>query len=167
MEKIIAYTDGSCLGNPGPGGWAFLILQNKKIIKKNSGLEYQTTNNRMEMNALLEVLKFLKINFSHTSITIFSDSNLLVQTLNLGWKKKANKDLWQQIDDARSGLDVKFEWVKAHHVDEYNNLCDEMAQKASQKAQKELSENPALREHIQKKSAPELHSENAGQTSFF
>lgn len=144
MPEIIVYTDGSCIGNPGPGGWAFLVLEKNKIVKKTSGLDYQTTNNRMEMTALLEALIYLAKNYSKQSIKIFSDSNLLVQTINQGWKKKANQDLWQKIDQFRVSLNYKLEWVKAHHLDPHNNLCDELAQSAALKAQKAIQKNPQL-----------------------
>lgn len=155
MKKINIYTDGSCIGNPGPGGWAFLIFddeeKNKKISatsKKNifhrSDFSFHTTNNRMEMMAILEALKYSQENYSDFFIELNSDSNLLIQTLNLGWKRKANLDLWSQIDAARKNLKIKYFWVKAHANNQYNNLCDEYAQKASAKALKMLKKNPEL-----------------------
>lgn len=154
LKKIIIYTDGSCIGNPGPGGWAFLVLDHseeklktssKKIIHR-SDFSNHTTNNRMEMMAILEALKFSQENFSDYLIELNSDSNLLVQSLNQGWKRKANQDLWSEIDKYRKNLQIKYFWVKAHADDKYNNLCDVYAQKASAKAAKLLLKNPHLAE---------------------
>jgi ribonuclease HI len=154
LKKIIIYTDGSCIGNPGPGGWAFLVLDlsdekiktsSKKIIH-HSDFSFHTTNNRMEMTAILEALKFSQESFSDYLIELNSDSNLLIQTLNQGWKRKANLDLWSEIDRYRKNLHIKYFWVKAHADDKYNNLCDEYAQNASAKAAKLLKKNPQLAE---------------------
>jgi len=136
METIIIYTDGSCLGNPGPGGWAWLALQKKQDlflnISDNSGGEKYTTNNRMEMKALLKALQFATKKYANNPIKIYSDSNLLVQTINQGWKKKANLDLWEKIDALLPQINYRLIWVKAHHKDPYNIKCDKMAQKAAQ-----------------------------------
>lgn len=170
--SVIIYTDGSCLGNPGPGGWAFLAIKSAKVIAEISGHSYHTTNNRMEMFALLEALNFCAQNFSSEKIEINSDSNLLVQTLNEGWKRKANLDLWEKIDSAKNKLTVKFFWVKAHADNEYNNRCDELANSAATKAQKQLKKNPKILEtaiqefektQLQKKTAQKI----SGQSSLF
>lgn len=131
--KIEIYTDGSCIGNPGPGGWGAIIL-NGGAVTKLSGHEKATTNNRMEMTAMIKAMEHIhKAKLSHEDITLFSDSNLLVQSLNLGWKRKANLDLWEDLDRAREGLKIKFIWVKAHHTNKYNNMVDELALKAATK----------------------------------
>lgn len=144
MKKIIVYTDGSCLGNPGPGGWAWLALEEKKNglkkIQEQSGGELQTTNNRMEMTALLQALHFLSEHHGEDSVEIFSDSNLLVQTINQGWKKKANLDLWLEIDRVLPKLDFKISWVKAHHIDPYNICCDKLALAAAERSKKRNSQ---------------------------
>ena len=170
--SVIIYTDGSCLGNPGPGGWAFLGIKSGKLIAEISGYSYHTTNNRMEMFAMLEALNFCAQNFSSEKIEINSDSNLLVQTLNEGWKRKANLDLWEKIDSAKSKLSVQFFWVKAHANDKNNNRCDELANGAATKAQKEIQKNPKLLEaaiqefektQLQKKTA----QKNSEQSTLF
>ncbi len=140
MSKIIVYTDGSCLGNPGPGGWAFLVLEgekseSEKIIFQQSGRSLHTTNNRMEMTAFLESLKYLQKNFPLHQIEINSDSNLLVQTINQGWKKKANTDLWEEIDSLRPQINFHLHWVKAHANNHWNNQCDKLAFAAAELAQ--------------------------------
>lgn len=170
--SVIIYTDGSCLGNPGPGGWAFLALKTGKIIAEISGHSFHTTNNRMEMLALLEALNFCSQNFTSEKIEINSDSNLLVQTLNEGWKRKANLDLWEKIDSAKSKLSAHFFWVKAHADNKYNNRCDELANDAATKAQKDLKKNPKLLEtailEFEKTQSQKMTAQkNSGQSSMF
>lgn len=133
MKKIKIFTDGSCLGNPGPGGWAAIILDEKQIILK--GGEGYTTNNRMEMTAILEALKWLNKN-KKAEAEIFSDSNLLIQTLTKNWKKKKNKDLWMNIEKNLKNLYINWNWVKGHHDNEYNNMADEIAVMESEKAKR-------------------------------
>jgi ribonuclease HI len=143
MKKTIyIFTDGSCFGNPGPGGWASLFLDDGKnnIIKKLCGYSLATTNNRMEMKGFLRALLYAKENFSKNKIIIACDSNLIIQTILQGWKKKANLDLWLEIDKARESLDVEYKWVKGHHTNKFNNMCDEIAQRMSSKAQRLLKE---------------------------
>ena len=137
--KIEIYTDGSCSGNPGPGGWASVILMSDREIKISGG-EKMTTNNRMEMTAIIEALQWLKkssglpeTELSQADITLFSDSNLLMQTLIQGWKRKANLDLWEKLDRARGWLTIKWVWVKGHSTNKYNNLADKLAVAACRK----------------------------------
>lgn len=131
--KIEIYTDGSCLGNPGPGGWGVIILlvQNGREILLSGG-ELHTTNNRMEMTAMIGALEWLhgnlmKDEITKSNITIYSDSNLLISTLNLGWKRKANLDLWTELDRLRFGLSINWVWVKAHATNKLNNRVDKLA----------------------------------------
>ena len=126
-REIHIHTDGSCSGNPGPGGWGAVIHFDKEEIKLSGG-EKDTTNNRMEMLAIIEALKWLRENdLSEKSIEIFSDSNLIIQTMNKGWKKKANQDLWAEMDKQRAWLNIKWTWVKGHADNKYNNMADELA----------------------------------------
>lgn len=130
---IEIYTDGSCLKNPGPGAYAVLILHNdkEKVLK---GREQNTTNNRMEMMAIIKALEFVNENKITQEINLYSDSRLIVQTLNLGWKRKANLDLWQMLDkELQSVKDIKFNWVKGHADNKYNNKVDEIAQTEARK----------------------------------
>ena len=137
MEPIQIYTDGSCLGKPGPGGWAAIITEDGKDTAI-SGNDPDTTNNRMEMMAVIESLKYLHKKYGRDKlpaiqINFFIDSNLIVQTLNSGWKKKKNQDLWAEIEKLTAWLNIKWEWVKAHHKDEQNNKVDELAFKEAKK----------------------------------
>jgi len=129
---IKLYTDGSCKGNPGPGGWAAIILNKEEKIELSGG-EKQTTNNRMEMKAIIEGLKFLKKQKIKEEITIYTDSKLIEQTINSGWKKKANLDLWQELLELNEQLKVTYKWVKGHAQNKYNNECDRLAVSQAEK----------------------------------
>lgn len=137
--KIEIYTDGSCLGNPGPGGWAAVIHHGDETVEIK-GHEKESTNNRMEMTAIIKALQWVRENFpdelNKLKIVLHSDSNLLVQSLKQGWKRKANIDLWAELDRARAWLDIEWNWIKAHHTNEYNNRADELAFKEATKAKK-------------------------------
>ena len=132
-SEIHIHTDGSCSGNPGPGGWGAVIHFNDEEIKISGG-EKDTTNNRMEMTAIIEALKWLREkDLLERSIEVFSDSNLIIQTMNKGWKKKANIDLWAEMDKQRAWLNITWTWVKGHADNKYNNLADELAVSETQK----------------------------------
>ncbi len=133
-------TDGSCLGNPGPGGWAAILRFGAKS-KELSGGEPETTNNRMEMTAVIEGLRVLK-EPCEVSIEIDSEyvRNGVTQWLE-GWKKRGwmtaakqpvkNQDLWQKIDAALAPHVVHWKWVKGHAEHADNNRCDELAREAA------------------------------------
>ena len=120
---ILIYTDGSCLSNPGPGGWAAIILdgESKMILK---GGEKNTTNNRMEMMAVISGLESVTNN---DDVTIYSDSKYVINSITLGWKRKANLDLWELLDQQLIGKNVEWEWVKGHSGDKYNDEADNIA----------------------------------------
>lgn len=133
---IEIYTDGSCIGNPGPGGWGVLVLE-KKLKHILKGGAKDTTNNRMEMSAIIAALKWIhEKKKTKEKIKICSDSNLIVQTLTSGWKRKANLDLWEKIDRGVQDLNITWQWVKAHHTNELNNEVDQVAFKEAKKSQK-------------------------------
>jgi len=132
-NEIEIYTDGSCIGNPGPGGWGVVILHDGEEIEL-SGAEKDTTNNRMEMTAVIRALEWTRYtsgikeeDYNKYEIIINSDSNLIIQTLNQGWKRKANLDLWGEIDRLRAWLNIEWKWVKAHNNDHYNERADTLA----------------------------------------
>ena len=116
--EIKIYTDGSCIGNPGPGGWAcIIILPGTEVILK--GGEPASTNNRMEMTAIIKALEYLHKSYKNThalKIKIYSDSNLIIQTLTQNWKRKKNTDLWAQLDKLRAPLDIEWNWVDRKSV---------------------------------------------------
>ena len=140
MEKVVIYTDGACSGNPGPGGWG-TILMYKNVKKEISGYMENTTNNIIEITAVIEGLKLLKY---ECEVEIYSDSAYVVNAFNNhwieGWRKKnwinsskepvKNKELWQELYNLTKQHNVKFIKVKGHSDNEYNNRCDELARLA-------------------------------------
>ena len=140
MEEVIIYTDGACSGNPGPGGW-WSILMYKDNKKEISGGKLDTTNNVMELTAVIEGLKLLKF---PCKVKLYSDSAYVVNAFNekwiYGWLKNGwrnsskepvkNKELWQELYDLTKVHEVEFIKVKGHSDNEYNNKCDELARNA-------------------------------------
>ncbi len=138
VAKIVKiYTDGACRGNPGPGGYAAVLLY-KKARKELSGGFRWTTNNRMEIIALIAAVSALK---EPCETVIYSDSQYLVKCLTKGWiatwKRKGwkttdgspvlNRDLWEQLDDLLSHHSTNLKWVKGHAGNKENNRCDQLA----------------------------------------
>ncbi|MBU1151292.1 ribonuclease HI [Patescibacteria group bacterium] len=125
--KIKIHTDGSCLGNPGPGGWGAVIHHDSEQVELSGGAK-NTTNNRMEMQAIIEALEWVRAHGCEgCNIEIYSDSSLIIKTMTEGWKKKANTDLWGEIEKLSAWLNIKWIWVKGHASNKYNNLADELA----------------------------------------
>ena len=116
------YTDGACIGNPGPGGCGVVIL-NENDNKFLSGGEKNTTNNRMEIMAVIEGLK----NVESTDLTVYSDSTYVINTITKGWKKNKNQDLWEILEKLVSEKNVKWKWVKGHSGNEFNEKADQLA----------------------------------------
>ena len=143
MEEVIIYTDGACSGNPGPGGWGTILMykDNKKEI--SGGLK-NTTNNVMELTAVIEGLKLLKF---PCNVHLYSDSAYVVNAFEQGWiynwmknnwrtsgkEPVKNKELWQELYRLTQIHKVKFNKVKGHSDNEYNNRCDELARNAIEK----------------------------------
>jgi len=126
-NDIVIHTDGACKGNPGPGGWGAVIEQNGGQVKL-SGSEPQTTNNRMEMTA---VIKGLEAVDASAKVLISSDSTYVINTMTKGWKRKANHDLWEQLDRLAGSRNVSWRWVRGHNGDRGNELADALATKAA------------------------------------
>lgn len=141
MTKLLAYTDGACSGNPGPGGWGALIqAKDGHVVVKERGLkggEKLTTNNRMELLAAINALEALE---RPSALTIITDSTYVKNGVTSwvfswkknGWKTSAKKpvkndDLWKRLDEARTRHDVTWEWVKGHAGHEENERADELA----------------------------------------
>ena len=148
MKKVILYTDGACSGNPGVGGWGAVLMYGA-AEKRISGSEAETTNNRMEMTAVIEGLKCLK---EPCEVEIYSDSAYTVNAFNNGWLygwlkngfKKAdnkpvlNEDLWRELAELTRAHKVTFIKVKGHADNEYNNICDKLATDAIKNYRGEL-----------------------------
>ena len=120
---IDIYTDGSCLGNPGPGGWAAIIMDGVDT-KRISGGDPRTTNNRMELTAAMQGLAALP---PGSPVAIHSDSEYLVKTMTLNWKRNKNNDLWDKLDLLSAERQVTWEWVRAHVGHPYNEEADRLA----------------------------------------
>ena len=137
MQKVTIYTDGACSGNPGPGGWAAVLISGD-YRKEISGGCKETTNNIMELTAILEALKALK---KECEVELYSDSAYCVNAFNQGWiyswimkgwktadgSEVKNKEIWQEIYDLTKKHKVNFNKVKGHSDVELNNRCDELA----------------------------------------
>ena len=138
MSNIIIYTDGSSRGNPGPGGYGTILMsgQNSKELSQGYRL---TTNNRMELLAVIAGLEALKRD--GLNVTIYSDSQYIVKSVEQGWLKnwiktdfkggKKNKDLWMRYHRIAQKHSVRFVWVKGHASNPYNNRCDVLATTAA------------------------------------
>jgi ribonuclease HI len=129
---IVIYTDGACLGNPGPGGWGAVILENGEK-KQLHGSEENTTNNRMEVTAVLEALRTIPRN---ADVRIFSDSTYVINTMTKNWKRKKNQDLWALLDNEVGPRNVEWEWVKGHSGDRFNEEADQLAYREASKVAK-------------------------------
>ncbi len=137
MKQIEIYTDGACSGNPGPGGWGAVLRYNGRK-KEISGGEAQTTNNRMELTAVIAALECLK---EPCAVELYSDSKYVIDALSKGWavswrkkgwiksdKKPAlNVDLWERLLKLTEAHEMHYHWVKGHADNEYNNRCDALA----------------------------------------
>ena len=121
------YTDGACKGNPGKGGWG-AILKYGNHERVLWGSEHKTTNNRMEMTAALEALRAIKY---PCKVLLHSDSALLVNTFTKNWKRRANKDLWEPLEEECRRHHVTWIKVKAHATDPLNNRVDRIASEAA------------------------------------
>lgn len=142
MKKVQLITDGSCLGNPGPGGWA-CILRFNQHTKEMSGSERQTTNNRMELMAAISGLGALN---ERCHVEIVTDSQYVKNGITRwirGWKRNGwitrtetpvvNRDLWEQLDTLASQHRTEWVWTRGHASHDDNNRCDELAQAAARK----------------------------------
>lgn len=141
-KKIELFTDGACIGNPGPGGWAFLLKTDNSEFLESSG-ETLTTNNRMELLAVVKGLT--KIGKTNQLIEVFTDSQYIVKAFNEHWLTKwksngwrtsqkedvKNKDLWLELLDKSSGLQIKWTWVKGHAGHPENERVDQEARRVA------------------------------------
>ncbi len=118
------YTDGSCLLNPGPGGWGALVTGEGGATAKLSGGERSTTNNRMEITAAIKALEAIP---QGASAVLHSDSEYVVKTMTKGWKRNANKDLWERLELAAALRNVEFRWVRGHAGHPGNEAADRLA----------------------------------------
>ena len=145
---IHVYTDGGCSGNPGPGGWAYVVVletfQGDKVLAEKWGAEKDTTNNRMELSAVIASLEALSaMNDIPRKLAVYTDSQYVQKGISewiVKWKRNAwqtsdkkpvkNQDLWMRLDALAEGFNISWNWVKGHAGNKYNEICDALAQKA-------------------------------------
>ena len=145
MKTVTIYTDGACSGNPGPGGWGAILMYGQHR-RELSGGEAQTTNNRMELTAVIRALECLK---EPCVVELWSDSQYVIDGLSKGWAKSwrargwvksdkkpaLNPDLWGRLLELTETHSLRYHWVKGHAEIEFNNRCDELAVAESKKFQ--------------------------------
>lgn len=139
---LLIYTDGGCSGNPGPGGWA-CVLKDGSVQRERSGGAQHTTNNKMELTAVIEALRTARAEFGADKrhISIYTDSQYVKNGITSwihnweknGWQTSAkkpvkNRELWQELKRQSDGLQLNWHWVKGHSGDELNEKCDQMVQ---------------------------------------
>ena len=144
---INIYTDGSCQGNPGRGGWAAIIVEGdrRRVL---SGQEDNSTNNRMELLAAIRGLDDVP---KDASVTVHSDSQYLVNTMTRDWKRKANQDLWSRLDALTAGRDVRWQWVRGHAGHPENEEADLIAGKEAG-----VYPNPTTLTHLDQKGRAQM-----------
>jgi ribonuclease HI len=144
LPHVHLFTDGACSGNPGPGGWAYILKHpSTGATREASGAEGDTTNNRMELRAVIEGLAALK---KPSRIDLTSDSQYVLKGLKEwldNWKRKGwktsnkqpvkNQDLWEQLDELRARHEIRFHWIKGHNEHPENERCDQLAVEAYRK----------------------------------
>jgi ribonuclease HI len=140
---IQIYTDGGCLGNPGPGGWAYAIVKDKEELCHDMGANLATTNNQMELQAVIQGLRRARTEFPNDEIQVVTDSqyvkNGITQWIHSwkknGWKTAAkqpvkNQDLWIALDEITRVCNPQWSWVKGHSGNQFNELCDSLVHQA-------------------------------------
>lgn len=140
-KEVIIYTDGACSGNPGAGGWGAILKYGEHCKELSGSASEQTTSNRMEMTAVIEALKALKY---PCLVRLHTDSQLIVNTMTLKWKRNANRDLWSEIDRLSQIHQIEWIWVKGHASDPLNNRVDRLAVAASKQGFNHGSGNSPL-----------------------
>ena len=162
-NKFEIYTDGACLGNPGPGGWAAVIVHGTSQTYLAGG-EPKTTNNRMEIMA---VIRGIEAAPPGSKITVWSDSEYVIKTMTRGWKRKVNNDLWDQLDDAAASRNVSWKWVRGHSGHPLNELADDLARGEAREIRKSGSRKTPGRTSARARDASTSlsHLDSAGKAS--
>lgn len=128
-DALEIYVDGSCLGNPGKGGAAAIVVDKDKIVAGTSKHSGNTTNNRMEIRAAIEGVRLIP---HGKRATLYSDSQYVVNTINKNWNRKKNNDLWDILDKELGSRTVSFVWVRGHNGNKFNEIVDDMARQAAE-----------------------------------
>ncbi len=171
-QSLTIYTDGSCLGNPGPGGWGAIVFDASGDPQRLSGHESHTTNNRMELMAAIQGLEAAP---TGASVILYSDSGYLVNTMTKNWKRRVNHDLWGQLDALSGSRNVEWRWVRGHNGDKWNEAADRLAVSAmkvaadgnsddtSTKASSPISSSPESNSPAEKPAASLTHLDETGR----
>ncbi len=131
LPNLIIYTDGAYKPSTDQGGWAFVAIENDKVIKSDYNSEKNTTNNRMEIMGVLKAIEYFNGQSRCKTCTIYTDSQYVWGTIVKNWKRNKNHDLWEKIDKIISPK-VEVKWVKGHDNNPYNNMADKLAVKGSE-----------------------------------
>ena len=172
---IKVYTDGSCLGNPGAGGWAAVIVDEKNQCEEIFGGEEYTTNNRMELTAAIKALEKI---VAGANVELFTDSSYMKNAFTNGWLENwkrtnwkdntvKNQDLWVELDKLVTTRAVKFNWVKGHAGIFFNERCDELARSTAEKFQRGELKNPPQQKISQPQKNPPPEKSKPVQLSLF
>ena len=148
MDKVDIFTDGGCSGNPGPGGWAYVIVSDGNPMSYSSGGEALTTNNKMELTAVIRAIEDTSV-MGVPEMNICTDSQYVkngITTWIINWKKNGwktaskdpvkNKELWEQLDKLNSTNKIRWIWVKGHAGIKYNEMCDSLVRREMEKFRK-------------------------------
>jgi ribonuclease HI len=120
-REYLVYADGSCIGNPGPGGWGVVVRDPDGAVTEDNGYDSATTNNRMELTAAIEGLRMTP---AGAEVVLRSDSRYVVDSMTRHYKRNKNHDLWEMLDAETKARRVRFEWVRGHDTDATNNRAD-------------------------------------------
>jgi len=159
-QPLTIITNGACSGNPGPGGWGAILVQGD-TYREIGGAAPETTNNRMEMTAGIEALKYAReegLLDSAQSVKIVSDSQIFIHGATGDWKRKANRDLWAEYDQASSGATIEFEWVRGHNGHALNERVDAIATAFTQGKNPDLKQGDAA---ITSKASPSSETQKS------
>ena len=145
MQSIEIFTDGGCSGNPGPGGWAYVALSDGKMVSCSSGGEARTTNNRMELTAVIHAIEDASL-LGASEIVLFTDSQYVKNGITVwinswkknGWKTASkdpvkNRELWEELDRLNTDVNIRWNWVKGHAGIKYNEMCDSLVRREMDK----------------------------------
>jgi len=143
--NVTIFTDGGCIGNPGIGGWAFVVVEGDDVIYSANGNEKETTNNRMELTAVTKALEYCQ-SVKAEKVTINTDSQYVKNGINEwihnwkrnGWRTASkqpvkNKEYWVRLDELNASMNVEWKWVKGHAGIDHNELCDSLVREAMEK----------------------------------
>jgi len=163
QPSFLAYADGSCIRNPGPGGWGVVLISPNGSRAEFSGADPSTTNNRMEITAAVEALRRVP---AGAAVKVCSDSQYVIKTMTRGWRRRENLELWKLLDSECAPRRVRWEWVPGHSGNRLNERADELAREAAQSGRRpSRPPSRAARTAVPDAGAPSLPAVNQGRIS--